>query len=48
MRKDEFPATRNTDYWYNPKPMNDIPPIPQHEFYKRFKAAEALNWSHIG
>jgi hypothetical protein len=24
--------------------MSDIPPIPRHEFYKRFYAREALNW----
>jgi hypothetical protein len=27
--------------------MNDIPPIPRHEFFKRFYAAEALNWPYF-
>jgi len=37
-RKDDFPDASNADYDYAPKPMVCIPPISEHEFYKRFHA----------
>lgn len=34
--KDQLPETSNSDYDYAPKPMVNIPPVSQHEFYIRF------------
>ncbi|CAI7654833.1 unnamed protein product [Penicillium crustosum] len=36
--KDSFPDHANVDYEYQPKPMDNIPPISEHEFMKRFYA----------
>ncbi|KAJ5301623.1 hypothetical protein N7508_006486 [Penicillium antarcticum] len=36
--KDSFPDHANTDYEYQPRPMDNIPPISEHEFMKRFYA----------
>lgn len=38
ISKDAFPDLANTDYEYQPKPMDNIPPISEHEFTKRFYA----------
>lgn len=38
ISKDAFPDLANTDYEYQPKPMDNIPPIPEHEFMTRFYA----------
>lgn len=32
----EMPPSENKHYQYRPKPMRDMPPISQHEFWKRF------------
>jgi hypothetical protein len=40
----------NTDYEYQPKPMENIPPVSEHEFKKRFYACHQpkpfLHWYH--
>ncbi|KAJ5324219.1 hypothetical protein N7476_002819 [Penicillium atrosanguineum] len=36
--KDSFPDHANTDYEYQPRPMDNIPPISEHEFKTRFYA----------
>ncbi|KAI1390198.1 uncharacterized protein F4822DRAFT_228499 [Hypoxylon trugodes] len=36
--KNKFPDIANDDYEYAPKPMDNIPPISEHEFQKRFCA----------
>jgi hypothetical protein len=40
----------NTDYEYQPKPMENIPPVSEHEFRKRFYACHQpktfLHWYH--
>jgi hypothetical protein len=36
--KDSFPDHANIDYEYQPRPMDNIPPISEHEFMKRFYA----------
>ena len=43
-KKDDFPHPQNTDYQYDPKPMSDIPPVGQHEFYKRFYYPSTKDW----
>ncbi|KAM7208690.1 hypothetical protein V8F06_014931, partial [Rhypophila decipiens] len=37
-QKDSFPDARNTDYIYQPRPIDSIPPISKHEFQRRFYA----------
>ncbi|OTA69145.1 hypothetical protein K449DRAFT_411975 [Hypoxylon sp. EC38] len=34
--KNAFPEVTNPDYEYRPKPMDNIPPVSEHEFRKRF------------
>jgi hypothetical protein len=40
----------NTDYEYQPKPMDSVPPVSEHEFQKRFYACHQpkpfLHWYH--
>lgn len=38
ISKDAFPDDTDTNYEYKPKPMDNIPPISEHEFTKRFYA----------
>jgi hypothetical protein len=45
-QKDQYPDIRNEDYAYQPKPINEMPPISEHEFYKRFYFANPLNIFH--
>jgi hypothetical protein len=45
-KKDEFPDKQDRTYVYLPKPMDDIPPISEHEFYKRFYACKRPKVSH--
>lgn len=38
--KDSFPDHTNTDYEYQPRPIDNIPPISEHEFTKRFYSCQ--------
>ncbi|KAI0120322.1 hypothetical protein F4776DRAFT_633767 [Hypoxylon sp. NC0597] len=48
--KNAFPEHTNTDYEYQPKPMDNIPPVSEHEFQKRFyachKSRPLHHWYH--
>jgi hypothetical protein len=36
--KHAFPGVTNVDYEFQPKPMDSVPPVSEHEFNKRFYA----------
>ncbi|KAI1409804.1 hypothetical protein F5Y13DRAFT_88541 [Hypoxylon sp. FL1857] len=48
--KNTFPEATNPDYDYRPKPMDNIPPVSEHEFQKRFytcyKPHPLRHWYH--
>ncbi|KAI0890580.1 uncharacterized protein GGS22DRAFT_151294 [Annulohypoxylon maeteangense] len=49
-QKNVFPEVTNADYEYQPRPMDFIPPISEHEFTRRFYACNKgrlpFHWHH--